>query len=302
MNQPFVFDHTMRELFEYPDPSVPFIIWTGDFRSFLDRTIAYHWHNEFEYSVLLCGELDYQIDGRHIRLCRGDAVFINANVMHMAAQVKECDNVIMFTVSFLPSLFTGGRDGTMFRKYFQPILQSSMKGFLIEHSSSEGGDIVKLLHEIYDLNVLNDDNYEMLTLSLISRLWSLTLRYMKKHSCEFISSYMKCADKKKAQEILAYIHEHYAEDLQMNDIVLHTCISRSQCFRIFQQYTNKSPIEYLTEYRLAHAVNLLTETDRSITQIATECGFSNSSYFGKIFRKKYAVTPLQFRKSVHETL
>ena len=59
LNQPFLFDHTMRELFEYPDPSVPFIVWTGDFRTFIDHTIDCHWHNEFEYGVLLSGELDY---------------------------------------------------------------------------------------------------------------------------------------------------------------------------------------------------------------------------------------------------
>ncbi len=296
LNQSFLFDHTMRELFEYPDPSVPFIIWTGDFQTFVDSSIVCHWHNEFEYGVLLSGELDYYIDGHHIKIKQGDAIFINANSMHMATQVGN-NNVILFTVSFLPSLFTGGNDGTIFRKYFQPILQSTIRGFAIEHTTHEGNNIVKLLNEIYSLDNKRTNNYELLCISLISRIWSLTLCYIKEHKHEFIAFCKDHRNEKKAKDILNYIHEHYAEDIRIEDIVRHTCISRSECFRSFQRYTNKTPVEYLTEYRLAHAINLLMETDKSITQIATECGFSDSSYFGKIFKKRYAITPSRFKET-----
>lgn len=298
LNQPFLFDHTMRELFEYPDPSVPFIVWTGDFRTFIDHTIDCHWHNEFEYGVLLSGELDYYIDGQHIRIRQGDVVFINANTMHMATPVSDLDNVVMFTVSFLPSLFTGGNEGTMFRKYFQPVLQSSVMGFSIEHTTYEGKNIVKLLNEIYDLDDKRTDNYELLCISLISRIWSFTLCYIKEHKHEFIPFRTDHRNEKKAKDIMAYIHKHYAENIRIEDIARNTGISRSECFRSFQRYTNKNPVGYLTEYRLAHAVNLLKETDKSVTQIAMECGFSNSSYFGKIFKKKYAITPSRFKNSL----
>ena len=289
------FDNTMRERFEYPDPSVPFIVWTGDLRTMSNSTIVCHWHNEFEYGVLLSGELDYNIDGQHIHVKQGDAVFINANSMHMATQVGNT-NVIVFTVSFLPSLFTGGKDGTLFRKYFQPILQSSIRGFSIPHTIQNGNPILQLLHEIYSLNRTQTENYELLCISLISRLWNLTLCYIKEHKHEFIAFRTNCKNEKKAKDILSYIHEHYAENLQIEQIAKHIGISRSECFRCFQRYTNVSPIAYLTEYRLAHAIHLLTETDKSMTQIATECGFSNSSYFGKIFKKKYAVSPSHFKE------
>lgn len=297
LNSPFSFDHTMRELFEYPDPSVPLVIWTGDFHTFADRSLVCHWHNEFEYGVVLTGSLDYYIDGKHIRVNQGDAIFINANSMHMATQVGN-DNVIMFTVSFLPSLFIGGNSGTIFQKYFQPILQSSIKGFFIERKMKEGNQIVKLLHEIYELDCKQTEGFELLYISLISQIWCITLRYVKEHKQEFLPFQTDHRNERKAKDILSYIQEHYAEDICIEEIARHTCISRSECFRSFQRYVNKSPIAYLTEYRLSHAVNLLMETDKSITQIATECGFTNSSYFGKIFKKKYAVTPVQFKNSL----
>lgn len=297
LSQSFLFDHTMKELFEYPDPSVPFIVWTGDFRTFVNCTIDCHWHNEFEYGVVVSGELDYYIDGKYMRIKQGDAIFINADCMHTATQVGN-NNVIMFTVSFLPSLFIGGKEGTIFQKYFQPILQSSVRGFSIKNTIPEGSNIIKLLNEIYDLDHKKTENYELLCISLISHIWSLTLCYIKGHKSEFISFCKDHRNEIKAKEILTYMHEHYAEDIRIEDIARHTCISRSECFRSFQRYTNKSPMEYLMEYRLAHAVNLLMETDKTMTQIATECGFSNSSYFGKIFKKKYKMTPSCFKRTL----
>ena len=297
MNMTYTSDHTMRELFEYPDPSVPFIVWTGDFRTFADHAIECHWHNEFEYGVLLSGEVDYYIDGQYLRVRQGDAVFINADAMHKAKQVDQHGDAVIFTVSFLPSLFPGGRTGTLFRKFFQPVLQSSFRGFPIRSASQTGGRIVRLLHEIYDLSNQQPEDYELMSISLISRLWSFTLGYIREYRNDFCSFSVEQEQEQKTKDILSYIQNHYAEDIHIEDIVRHAFISRSELFRSFGRYMNQSPIEYLTEYRLAHAANLLRETDKSVTQIAVECGFSNASYFGKIFKKKHGVSPLQFKNA-----
>lgn len=292
----FSFDKEMRELFEYPDPSIPFVFWIGDFRSFANQSLSYHWHNEFEYCVVLFGIVVFTIEGKCIELKQGDAIFINANSMHMATQTGK-SNAKIFTVSFLPTLFVGGERGTIYRKNFQPILQSAVKSFLIEQKIAEGDDIVKLLFELYDIHTKRLDDFEMLCISLISRIWSLTLCYIKKHKNTLLSLNIDHESEQKAKDILEFIHKHYAKDIRIEDIVRYTNISRSGCFRHFQQYTNKSPMVYLMEYRLSRAVYLMMRTDKSITQIATECGFSNSSYFGKIFKKKYEMTPLQYKQS-----
>jgi len=290
----FSFDNTRRELFEYSDPSVPLFIWTGDFHTFADHAIDCHWHHEFEYGMLLSGELDYYIDGQYIRLKQGELIFINSNVLHAATQAEKCDTAVMFTVSFLPSLFAGGNDGTIFRKFFQPILQSSIMGFVIEKSVGSGVEVVELVKEIYDLDETVDD-YELRCIGIIGKIWSFTLRYIKEHNREIIQFHTNHKREAKAKDILSYIKEHYAENICIKDIARYTGISRSECFRSFQHFTNKSPIEYLTEYRLSHAANMLRETDKSVAQIATECGFSSSSYFGKLFKEKYAVSPSQYK-------
>jgi AraC-type DNA-binding domain-containing proteins len=290
----FSFDQTMREMFEYSDPSVPLFVWTGDFNTFVDKTTSCHWHHEFEYGVLLSGELDYYIDGQYIRLKAGELIFINSNALHIATQAPACDNAVLFTISFLPSLFTGGKDGTMFRNFFQPIIKSDIMGFIINNKADVGVEITKSLKQIYALN-RHSHGYELHCVEIISRVWRLTLRYIEKQNKVGTKSRTNHKLGTKAKDILSYIHNHYSENICIQDIARHTGISRSECFRSFQHFVNKKPIEYLTEYRLSHAANMLRESDKSVVQIATDCGFASSSYFGKLFKEKYGVSPSKYR-------
>ena len=65
---------------------------------------------------------------------------------------------------------------------------------------------------------------------------------------------------------------------------------------IFKQYTNQTPIEYLNQYRLSTAANLLKTTNDSIMDISFECGYNNVSYFNRAFKAKYNMTPKEYRK------
>lgn len=55
-------------------------------------------------------------------------------------------------------------------------------------------------------------------------------------------------------------------------------------------------VDYLRDYRLTIASRLLTTSDSSILDIAAESGFENLSYFNRVFKQKYSMTPRQFRK------
>lgn len=291
----FTFDHTMRELFSYPDPSFPFIVWTGEITSMPNGIMDCHWHNEFEYCVLLSGELNFYIDGQLIHMREGDAVFINSDVLHMAKPVKKVGDAMIFTVSFLSSLFTGGANGKLHKKYFLPILQSSCRGFSVKGENADDCQIIALLNQIYALECSKDEDYELSCLGLISKLWSETLRHIKKHSDIILAISSEQRYEQKTKDAVSFIHEHFAEKICITDITRQTFVSRSELFRSFQRYMNQTPIEYLLEYRLAQAANQLMKTDKSVTQIAIDCGFSGASYFGKAFKNKYGTSPLKFR-------
>ena len=65
--------------------------------------------------------------------------------------------------------------------------------------------------------------------------------------------------------------------------------------RYFKETMGTSFVDYLRDYRLTMASRLLTTSDSAILDIASETGFDNLSYFNRVFKKKYGMTPRQFR-------
>ena len=68
--------------------------------------------------------------------------------------------------------------------------------------------------------------------------------------------------------------------------------------KLFKQYTGKTTAAYLNDYRLEKAKSLLLHTDNSVTDIATEAGFNNTSYFIKKFQEANQISPHKFRKKM----
>ena len=77
-------------------------------------------------------------------------------------------------------------------------------------------------------------------------------------------------------------------------------LSRSHLFRSFEKVMEKSPKEYLTNFRIKQACNLLKTSDLSITAIANSVGFENNLYFSKAFHKVKGVSPKVY-KAAHST-
>jgi AraC-like DNA-binding protein len=67
--------------------------------------------------------------------------------------------------------------------------------------------------------------------------------------------------------------------------------------RYFRDTMGTSFIDYLKDYRLAMAARLLSASDASILEIAEDVGFESLSYFNRAFKKRYGMTPTQFRKN-----
>ena len=89
-----------------------------------------------------------------------------------------------------------------------------------------------------------------------------------------------------AEKAESYIETNYSYPITVEEIASYVGISRSHLFRSFQNYMNRSPKEYLTEYRIKQACRLLRETDLSVSAIAYSVGFENNLYFSKAFRKQ----------------
>lgn len=94
---------------------------------------------------------------------------------------------------------------------------------------------------------------------------------------------------------IACIETRFAEKLTLDELAKKASLSKRHFQRIFQECMGRSPIDYLMHIRIRKAAELLRHTDRTITGIAFDCGFSDSNYFTRQFRRMMNQTPGQYR-------
>lgn len=97
-------------------------------------------------------------------------------------------------------------------------------------------------------------------------------------------------------DTLAYIREHYAEKITIDQLADSARLSSSHFFAVFKNALGVSPIAYLRNYRLTMAADLILNSDMTITEIADVVGINDPIYFNKIFRKAYQMSPTRYRQ------
>jgi AraC-like DNA-binding protein len=98
------------------------------------------------------------------------------------------------------------------------------------------------------------------------------------------------------RQAMAYIHEHYAEPISRADLAEHVALSEDYLTDCFRKELGVTPITYINRYRVNQAKILLSETFKSITEIALDVGFSDSSYFSRVFRRETGMSPTDYRQ------
>lgn len=95
---------------------------------------------------------------------------------------------------------------------------------------------------------------------------------------------------------IRYIDENFCENLTLSGVCKHFAISKTYFCHLFKLITGKTFTEYLTDLRIRAAMVMLEDPNLSITEISEKLGFSNTSYFSKIFKKYTGCLPKEYRK------
>lgn len=99
----------------------------------------------------------------------------------------------------------------------------------------------------------------------------------------------------KLNDIFSLINNNIYNKLSLDDICEKTHISKYHLCRIFKENIGITITEYIKRKRISLACQLLRDTDQKITEIAEKCGFSDSSFFTKVFTGENGITPTQYR-------
>ena len=99
-----------------------------------------------------------------------------------------------------------------------------------------------------------------------------------------------------AYNVMNYLNHHYMQQLTLDDVAESMFLNKDYISHLFKKETGYSLMGYVILLRVNHAKLLLTETEKSITDIALECGYTDFAYFSKQFKQLTGVNPSAFRK------
>ncbi len=99
------------------------------------------------------------------------------------------------------------------------------------------------------------------------------------------------------EQVIEYLEHHYTEELNLNDIANEFFIAPNYLYKKFKEKKDMTVMQYLENIRMNKAVELLKNTNISVTMVAGMTGYNDSNYFSRIFKKNYGISPREFRNN-----
>lgn len=248
-----------------------------------------HWHSEAELVVIKKGCGIVEVDLKSYDAKEGDMLLILPGQLHSIRQKAGCsmeyENII-----FEPSLI-GTQEcdlcGGLLEPLFSGKLSHSVK---IDSSLAYHSEAAACIERIDRL--CSDKSYGY-QLGVKGNLFSFFYLIITNHPEAAERAHERSIEKVKL--ILSYISENYTRRIttqEAADVCYYSC---SHFMKFFKQAMGEGFIQYLNNYRLRIAAQLLVSTNDSILTVAEKSGFDNLSYFNRSFKKRFGITPGQYR-------
>ena len=270
-------------------PLFPCSAYYSDLQTGGIEVIPWHWHKELELMYIVSGSVNVVYGAERATLKPGDGFFCNSRVLHKYNLVSEKCRICYLV--FDENLISGGMGTIFYQKYVHPIVTAETfpgkhlsKDIIKDREAIEGIKAAFLASQREQAGFEHDIRYYLGKVLVI--LGQQSHLPMTRH----ITLPME-----RVKEMVDYIHMHYGEPISTDQLAFHAGISEREAQRCFQKVFKMSPRQYIHNYRLQVAEEMLLETSESILAIGLACGFSNPSHFSKSFRAYRGCTPYAFR-------
>ena len=262
----------------------------GDVHQYIASQVPPHWHHEVEFIYFSEGSVFCFAGEDRIEMRQGSGIFINSGVLHRfeAQESAWAPNIV-----FSPYLLAA-EDTFVYHKYIMPVISSSVPYQVLEPQTGWQEQILQILLQIFDLQETGED-CELSTVRMLLEIWELLAGNMDLPAGG--SRLRRLTHKQaKLQTMMQFIHDHYMEEITLEQIAASASLSKSGALHIFRSGIHISPVAYLIRHRLAQAAEQLQATQKSISSIAADTGFSDAGYFCRKFRQQYHMSASAYRQ------
>lgn len=229
----------------------------------------------FQYTIAGEGVLEYE--NRKIYMHEGDAMLLHVPHPHKYYLEKDsCWRLLYLTVSGIDMI----RLMREAEKNYGPVIHLPQKSLPIVNT-------LNILQQTYDRKIRSVFHLSALLYEFIMSLH------------EFLSAGYPGHESQDAQLVSSvhqYCLEHLTEELDVTQIAKEFGYSRAHFSRIFKEISGSSPAHYFLELRMRTALRILQMEKCSVKELGYRCGFSDESYFCKVFKQYFGMPPEHFRQ------
>lgn len=288
-------DNRLKEQILFQNDQLHYGLYYPESRPQFYGDILWHWHDEFEFGIVTKGSLIYKTNLHDYVLNEGDAVFINSGVLHYLQLLVPASDAEIYTQFFDRAFLAGGPESIFDIKYIAPVIEQRQLDMIPFYCHRKNDHyFLNQLAEAARIARNGQNFYEFHLRNLFSTLWENI--YVRAAKLDAVDQTESIRDTERIKFMISFIREHYHEKLTVPQIAGCIPVSERECYRLFQDHLRMTPTEFLISLRLKKARDLLISTQKNVVEIALETGFTNSSYFGKVFRLEYRVSPGEYRK------
>lgn len=251
---------------------------------------GYHWHGQVEVNIPFSGEVVYTMNGQTFTLTAGHIGLFWAAVPHQLTHIGDCQRMGIINIpihlflswplsrEFLTQVTHGG---VLQSSSAMLISEFELARWVRESQMEDPGRQQLVVDEIgLMLRRIGLDGWERL---LANRTSSANSQRASRHSHFHV------------QQMLEYIASHHDAPLTTQELASHVGLHPNYAMGLFQKVMQMSIKQYVTAMRINHARALLSDTDRTILDIAMTVGFNSSSRFYETFQRYLGLTPSSYR-------
>ncbi len=233
-----------------------------------------HWHEHMELIYVLEGEAIFEVNQMEVCARKGDFIVANSNDLHSiyctGKQLR--DLVIIFEMDKISKTLAG--KNALFQSY-------------IQDDEIIAGYIESLCEEFMEKKAESRLMCKGLVCMLIAHL-------TRHHAVAILEEKNMVKRAKRLERInvvLDYMEKHYAESISNKEFAQLIHVSENHFYYLFKEIVGLAPHQYINELRLKKAMNLLVNTDSTLTEVAEQTGFADYNNFGRKFKEYYGYPP-----------
>ena len=254
------------------------------------RNLSLHWHEEMEILSIKKGHGRVTVDRVEYEVEEGDIMGIFPGQLHSICGVGE-QRMDYENIIFRLSLLMGGEEDLCTGYLLWPLVKEQMKAPLFRRRGmADYGEFERCIAFLDRVSEQRKTGYQ---LAVKGQLYEFM--YQVFQAGIPLQEKRPGKARERIKQVLGYIEEHYGEPLDTGQAAGLCFYSQSHFMKYFKQYTGQSFVNFLNDYRLFRAGGFLRTTSDTVTEIAARCGFGNVSYFNRLFRRKYGMTPGEYR-------